>query len=49
MAKSDQKQGDGYSDVETERRAEAALKRMLTTPHKMHKQEPKRRARPADG
>jgi len=26
-----------YSDKETEARAEAALKRMLTTPHKLHK------------
>jgi hypothetical protein len=26
-----------YSEEETERRAEAALKRMLQTPHKPHK------------
>lgn len=28
---------DHYSDEETERRANAALKRMLTTPPKLHK------------
>ncbi len=27
---------DTYSEEETERRREAALKRMLTTPHKPH-------------
>jgi hypothetical protein len=29
--------GDGYSEQETVRRANAALKRMLSTPHKPHK------------
>jgi hypothetical protein len=28
---------DQYSETETVRRAEAALKRMLSTPHKPHK------------
>jgi hypothetical protein len=28
---------DSYSDAETERRAEATLRRMLATPHKPHK------------
>jgi hypothetical protein len=27
---------DTYSDAETARRSEAALKRMLATPHKVH-------------
>lgn len=30
-------QNDTYSDAETAARAEAALKRMLTTPPKLHK------------
>lgn len=34
MAKTDQEQ---FSDEETKARAEAALKRMLATPHKPHK------------
>jgi hypothetical protein len=34
MAKSDQ--DETYSEEETERRREAALKRMLATPHKPH-------------
>jgi hypothetical protein len=29
--------GDTYSEEETKRRADAALKRMLQTPHKPHK------------
>jgi hypothetical protein len=38
MAKSDHKLMDEtYSPEETERRAAAALKRMLQTPHKPHK------------
>lgn len=32
-----QKQDDTYSDKETKARADAALKRMLTTPPKPHK------------
>jgi hypothetical protein len=39
----DPKDGETYSPEETERRAAAALKRMLQTPHKPHKDEPKRR------
>lgn len=30
-------EGDTYSDAETVARAEAALKQMLATPHKPHK------------
>jgi hypothetical protein len=33
----DKKSDDHYSDRETVERREAALKRMLTTPHKPHK------------
>jgi len=36
MAKIEQ---DEYSQVEAERRREEALKRMLNTPHKPHKEE----------
>jgi hypothetical protein len=32
-----------YSEEETVKRREAALKRMLATPHRPHKDEPKRR------
>jgi hypothetical protein len=31
------KDDEQYSEAETERRREAALKRMLSTPHKPHK------------
>jgi hypothetical protein len=34
-----------YSPEETERRAAAALKRMLQTPHKLHKDSKKGRGR----
>ena len=37
MSDTDQKQGETYSEAETEARAEATLKRMLATPHKPHK------------
>lgn len=36
MAKTDQSD-ESYSEAETEARREAALKRMLTTPHRPHK------------
>jgi hypothetical protein len=36
---------DTYSEEETRERAEATLKRMLKTPPKPHKDEPKRRKR----
>jgi hypothetical protein len=36
MAKTDP-QAETYTDAETEARREAALKRMLATPHKPHK------------
>ena len=36
MAKSDQ-EAETYTEAETKARAEAALKRMLATPHKPHK------------
>jgi hypothetical protein len=36
MTDTDQQQ-DTYSEAETEARREAALKRMLATPHKPHK------------
>jgi hypothetical protein len=36
MSKSDQ--DETYSEAETEMRAAAALKRMLNTPHKPHKE-----------
>lgn len=39
MAKSDP--DETYSEEETERRREAALKRMLNTPHKPHKESKK--------
>ena len=42
MAKADQEQGDVYSEEETEKRAAAALKRMLQTPHKPHKDSKKK-------
>ena len=35
-----------YSEEETERRREAALKRMLTTPHKPHEKDAKRKPKP---
>jgi hypothetical protein len=38
---------DQYSERETEQRREAALKRMLSTPHKPHK--PLGNTRPRDG
>jgi len=34
----DDPNSDAYSEEETERRAAAALKRMLQTPHKPHKE-----------
>ncbi len=37
-----------YSEEETVARREAALKRMLATPHKPHKDEPKRTRRGRD-
>ena len=37
MAASTHKDDDTYSDVETAARAEATLKRMLTTPPTLHK------------
>lgn len=37
MPNTDQKQDDTYSETETAARAEAALKRMLATPPKPHK------------
>jgi len=37
MSNTDQKLDDTYSEAETKARAEAALKRMLATPHKPHK------------
>ena len=40
---------DTYSEDETVARREAALKRMLATPHKEYKTLPKKRARPAKG
>jgi hypothetical protein len=33
----DKSDGDQHSETETVRRADAALKRMLSTPHKPHK------------
>jgi len=42
MAKSDP---ETYSEEETERRREAALKRMLATPHKPHEDVKKKRQR----
>jgi hypothetical protein len=33
----DERNAETYSEEETEARREAALKRMLTTPHKPHK------------
>lgn len=43
MAKSDP---ETYSEEETERRREAALKRMLATPHKPHEKLKKKAAGP---
>jgi len=40
----DSKDADTYSEEETVVRREAALKRMLSTPHKPHKALRKRRA-----
>ena len=37
MTKSNHMQEDTYSDAETAARAEAALKRMLASPPKLHK------------
>ena len=37
------KGGETYSEEETRRRADAALKRMLQTPHKPHKESKKGR------
>jgi hypothetical protein len=34
----DPKDGETYSEEETVRRREAAIQRMLTTPHKPHKE-----------
>jgi hypothetical protein len=39
-------QGDEFSEAETVRRREAALKRMLATPHKPHKPIGKRKTSP---
>ena len=39
----DPKEGETYSEEETVARREAALKRMLTTPHKPHKESKKGR------
>ncbi|MEA2998555.1 MAG: hypothetical protein QOK17_388 [Sphingomonadales bacterium] len=38
----DDPKSDTYSEAETEARREAALKRMLATPHKPHKAEERR-------
>lgn len=38
----DTKENDTYSEAETLARREAALRRMLATPHKPHKAEPTR-------
>lgn len=46
MAKTDN-ESETYSEAETKARAEAALKRMLATPHKPHKAEKKGRKRPS--
>jgi hypothetical protein len=37
MISTDRDKADTYSEAETEARAEAALKRMLATPHTKHK------------
>ena len=37
MSKTDPSESETYSEEETVRRREAALKRMLQTPHKPHK------------
>ena len=37
MSVTDQERDATYSEAETKARAEAALKRMLATPHKPHK------------
>ena len=43
MAKPDPNEGDTYSEKETVERREAALKRMLATPHKPHRSLGKRK------
>ena len=47
MSDTNEKQ-DTYSDAETAARAEGALKRMLATPPKLHKDSKVGRARKAD-
>ena len=37
MSNTNDKRGDTYSEMETAARADAALKRMLATPPKLHK------------
>jgi hypothetical protein len=37
MSRSNQDEGETYSEAETEARREATLRRMLATPHKPHK------------
>jgi len=44
---SDSSIADTYSEAETEARREAALKRMLATPHTPHKDKPRKRHAPA--
>lgn len=49
MTDTDQKQGETYSEAETEARAEATLKRMLATPPEKHKALGAKRAKAAGG
>jgi hypothetical protein len=42
-------QNETYSEADTERRREAALKRMLATPHKPHEPKGKRRKESSQG
>ncbi len=46
MPNTDQKEDDTYSEEETVARREAALSRMLATPHKPHKPKGEADARP---
>jgi hypothetical protein len=46
MSDTDQKD-ETYSEAETKARAEAALRRMLATPHKPHKAGEKKAPRPS--